>query len=127
MNRYIVLFRAPSSVIDEWQKKPEAERKPAEIVTAPAETPKSTDTATTAPAAPAPAAAAPAAEPVKAASNVPPADQPVADRLRELLASKSLRTFDRKGERAAVEKFYSAREYAPQWTQAGKLTAGAKA
>jgi len=43
-----------------------------------------------------------------------------------MLASKTLRTFDRKGERAAVEKFYSAREYAPQWTQAGKLTAGAK-
>ena len=83
--------------------------KPAEIVTAPA----------------APAAAA-AAEPVKAASTVAPADQPVADRLREMLASKTLRTFDRKGERAAVEKFYSGREYAPQFTQAGKLTAGAK-
>ncbi|MBN8990273.1 MAG: L,D-transpeptidase family protein [Rhizobiales bacterium] len=100
--------------------------KPADIVTAPAETAKPADTAATAPAAPAPAAAAPAAEPVKAASNVPAADQPVADKLRELLASKTLRTFDRKGERAAVEKFYSAREYAPQWTQAGKLTAGAK-
>ncbi len=63
---------------------------------------------------------------MKAASNVAPADQPVADKLRDMLASKSLRTFDRKGERAAVEKFYSAREYAPQWTQAGKLTASAK-
>jgi hypothetical protein len=30
MNRYLVLFQAPASVIDEWQKKPEAERKPAE-------------------------------------------------------------------------------------------------
>jgi len=30
MNRYLVLFLAPASVIDEWQKKPEAERKPAE-------------------------------------------------------------------------------------------------
>ncbi|MGH6642282.1 MAG: peptidoglycan-binding protein, partial [Bradyrhizobium sp.] len=101
--------------------------KPAEIVTAPAQAPKPADTATTAPVAPAPAAAAaPAAEPVKAASNVAPADQPVADKLREMLASKSLRTFDRKGERAAVEKFYSAREYAPQFTQAGKLTASGK-
>ncbi|MBR1143263.1 murein L,D-transpeptidase [Bradyrhizobium sp. AUGA SZCCT0431] len=106
--------------------------KPAETVTAPAadapksDTPKS-DTATTTPATPAPAtAAAPAAEPVKAASSVAPADQPVADKLRDMLASKALRTFDRKGERAAVEKFYSAREYAPQWTQAGKLTASAK-
>ncbi|CAN7668079.1 L,D-transpeptidase family protein [Bradyrhizobium sp. LjRoot220] len=106
--------------------------KPAETVTAPAaDKPKSdtaaTTPATTAPATPAPAtAAAPATEPVKAASNVAPADQPVADKLRDLLASKTLRTFDRKGERAAVEKFYSAREYAPQWTQAGKLTASAK-
>lgn len=111
--------------------------KPAEIVTTPAaeskpaeapknETPKS-DTATTTPALPAPATATapapePAKEPVKAVSNVPAADQPVADKLREMLGGKSLRTFDRKAERAAVEKFYSAREYAPQWTQAGKLT-----
>jgi L,D-transpeptidase YcbB len=109
---------APSSTA----KAPEP--KPAEIVTAPAETAKSNDTATTAPASA--AAAAPATEPVKAASNIPPADQPVADKLREMLGGKSLRTFDRKGERAAVEKFYSAREYAPQWTQAGKLTASAK-
>jgi L,D-transpeptidase YcbB len=101
--------------------------KPADIGTAPAATAKPNDTATTAPAAPAPAAAAaPAAEPMKAASNVAPADQPVADKLREMLASKAMRTFDRKGERAAVEKFYSAREYAPQWTQAGKLTDSAK-
>ena len=57
------------------------------------------------------------AEPVKAASNVPPADQPVADKLRDMLGAKSLRYFDRKAERAAVEKFYTAREYAPLWTQ----------
>ena len=42
--------------------------------------------------------------------------------MRELLAGKSLRTFDRKTERTAVEKFYSSREYAPVFTQAGKLT-----
>jgi murein L,D-transpeptidase YcbB/YkuD len=58
---------------------------------------------------------------------VPAADQPVADKLREMLAAKTLRYFDRKGERAAVEKFYGAREYAPIWTQAGAPTAGAKA
>ena len=63
---------------------------------------------------------------MKAASNVPAADQPVADKLREMLGGKSLRFFDRKAERAAVEKFYSAREYAPQWTQAGQLTDSAK-
>jgi L,D-transpeptidase YcbB len=101
-----------------------AEAKPAETTAtvAPAEAPK-TDTATSTPATPAPAAApAPAPEPVKAASTVPAADQPVADKLREQLAAKSLRYFDRRGERQAVEKFYSAREYAPLWTAAGALT-----
>jgi L,D-transpeptidase YcbB len=103
-----------------------AEVKPAETTAtvAPAEAPK-TDTATTTPAAPA-TAPAPAPEPVKAASTVPAADQPVADKLREQLAAKNLRYFDRKGERQAVEKFYSAREYAPLWTAAGALTETAK-
>ena len=50
---------------------------------------------------------------------MPPADQPVADRLRDLLGAKSLRYFDRKAERAAVEKFYTARDFAPLWTQGG--------
>jgi len=79
---------------------------------------------------PATAVATPAVEPAKeatkAASNVPPADQPVADRLRELLGSKSLRYFDRKAEHAAVEKFYTARDFAPLWTQGGALTATGK-
>jgi murein L,D-transpeptidase YcbB/YkuD len=94
--------------------------------TKPAEPPKA-DTAIAPPATTAPAtAAAPPAEPVKAASTVPPADQPVADKVRDTLAAKTLRYFDRKGERQAVEKFYAAREYAPLWTQAGSLTASAK-
>src|SRR6202171_2772634 len=116
-----------------------AEPKPAETPAAPADAPKASDkpndTATVTPAAPPPAvtAVAPAAEPakeakepVKAASNVAPEDQPVADKLREMLGGKSLRYFDRKAERSAVEKFYSAREYAPLWTQAGKLTDSGK-
>jgi murein L,D-transpeptidase YcbB/YkuD len=111
---------------------------------APAASPAIPATAATAPAVPltAPAAAAimptapaaapteptaqPAPEPVKAASNVPPADQPVADKLKDILASKSARYFERKAERAAVEKFYGARDYAPIWTQAGHLTESAK-
>ena len=108
----------------------EPDTKPAEIVTAPA---KANDTAitpppaaTTTPATATAPAAEPAREPAKAASNVAPADQPVADRLREMLAAKSLRYFDRKNERAAVEKFYAAREHAPLWTQAGKLTDAGK-
>ncbi|MGJ4927039.1 L,D-transpeptidase family protein [Bradyrhizobium sp. HKCCYLS2038] len=68
----------------------------------------------------------PAKDPVKAASNVPAADQPVADRLRDLIATKGQRYFDRKAERAAVEKFYTGRDYAPIWTQAGNLTPAAK-
>ncbi|MGY4627577.1 L,D-transpeptidase family protein [Bradyrhizobium sp. USDA 4486] len=121
------------------------ETKPADLATTPApEAPKSetaktepaqsepaktepakADTATATPAAPA-AAAAPAPEPVKAASNVPAADQPVADRLKDLIGAKASRHFDRKNERAAVEKFYGARDFAPVWTQGGSLTAAAK-
>jgi L,D-transpeptidase YcbB len=71
-------------------------------------------------------ATAPAAEPVKAASNVPAADQPVADKLRDMFGAKSLRYFDRKAERAAVEKFYTARDFAPLWTASGAPTANAK-
>jgi L,D-transpeptidase YcbB len=102
-----------------------AEPKPADVVTAPA--PAANDAATATP--PAATATAPAAEPAKEpvkVSTVAPADQPVADRLRDMLGAKSLRYFDRKNERAAVEKFYTARDYAPQWTQAGKLTDGGK-
>ena len=83
-------------------------------------------TAAVAPSTPETTPAAPAAEPMKAASNVPPADQPVADRLKDLLASKNLRYFDRKAEKTTVEKFYGARDYAPLWTQGGSLTDNAK-
>lgn len=111
------------------------EPKPAETATAPAATaPAANDATATAPAAttaapPATTATAPAAEPAKEPvkiSTVAPADQPVAERLRDALGTKSLRYFDRKNERAAVEKFYAARDYAPQWTAAGKLTDSGK-
>ncbi|HEV7880764.1 L,D-transpeptidase family protein [Bradyrhizobium sp.] len=100
------------------------ETKPAETAAAPAAV-KKDDTATP-PAAAAPPVVEPATEPVKAASNVAPADQPVADKLKEMLGAKASKYFDRKGERAAVEKFYITREYAPVWTQTGALTASAK-
>jgi L,D-transpeptidase YcbB len=93
---------------------------PSDVVAAPADVTK--DTATAAPPAAATPAAEPVKEPIKAASNVTPADQPVADKLREMLGGKSLRYFDRKAERSAVEKFYTARDFAPLWTQAGALT-----
>jgi murein L,D-transpeptidase YcbB/YkuD len=106
------------------------ETKPSDVVTAPVDEPNKggaakNDTATTTPAAATPAAE-PASEPTKAASNVPPADQPVADRLREMLGAKSLRYFDRKAERSAVEKFYTVREFAPLWSQSGALTQSGK-
>ncbi len=111
-----------------------ARAEPARAEPASNEAPRN-DTATVAPAQAAPPAEAPAAtasspepvrEPVRAASSVAPADQPVADRLRDMIASKSARYFDRKAERAAVEKFYTARDFAPIWTQNGKLTDGGK-
>ncbi len=93
--------------------------------------------------APSTTASVPAAEPAKtepakslateapketptAASSVAAADQPVAEKLREMLVGKSTKYFDRKAERAAVEKFYAARDYAPLWTQSGALNAGGK-
>jgi L,D-transpeptidase YcbB len=111
------------------EKAPEA--KPADVVTAPAPDTSKNDTATITPASPPAAttatpAAEPAKEPTKAASNVPPADQPVADKLRDMLGGKSLRYFDRKAERSAVEKFYTARDFAPLWTQSGSLTESGK-
>src|ERR1700736_6591313 len=107
------------------------ETKPADIVTAPAPDASKNDTATTTTVSPPAAAAAtpaaePAKEPTKAASNVPPADQPVADKLREMLGGKSLRYFERKAERTAVEKFYTARDFAPLWTQSGAVAANGK-
>jgi murein L,D-transpeptidase YcbB/YkuD len=124
-----------------------AETKPSDAVPAPAadasksDTSKAADTSkndaskndtatTTIASPPAAAAATPAAKPAKestkAASNVPPADQPVADRLRDLVGAKSSHYFDRKAERAAVEKFYTARDFAPLWTQGGTVTAAGK-
>jgi len=116
--------------------KPEtAKAEPGKVEPGKAE-PAKNDTAKNDPAATAPtpppaaAAATPAAEPTKeptkAASNVAPADQPVADRLRDLVGAKSSHYFDRKAERIAVEKFYGARDFAPLWTQGGTLTATGK-
>ena len=88
--------------------------------------PSSTTPASTTPASTTPASTTPASEPTKAASNVPPADQPVADKIKDMFAAKAQRYFDRRGERAAVEKFYGARDYAPLWTQGGGLTDNAR-
>src|ERR1700749_1727179 len=67
------------------------------------------------------AASAPPADPRDKASTGPAANQPVADKLKDMLAAKSLRYFDRKVERAAVEKFYGAPDYAQLWTASRNL------
>ncbi|MET3335573.1 L,D-transpeptidase family protein [Bradyrhizobium ottawaense] len=102
-----------------------ANTEPAKTEPAKAEPAKADTAMPAAPAAPA-TATAPGAEPVKAASNVPAADQPVADKLKDIIGAKTSRHFDRKNERAAIEKFYGARDFAPVWTQGGSLTAAAK-
>ena len=63
---------------------------------------------------------APASEPAKAAtaSNPAPAtaDSPVADKLRELVTSRQFeRLVSRKADRAGIEAYYSAHNYAPLW------------
>jgi murein L,D-transpeptidase YcbB/YkuD len=121
-----------------------SDAKPADVAATPADGTKTDDastktddtkkdsTATIAPAA-APSAKTGAAtvtdqpsEPAKAASNVPPADQPAAEKLHELLDANATKFFDRKAERTAVEKFYAARSYAPLWTQGGAPNEQAK-
>jgi L,D-transpeptidase YcbB len=123
---------APAPPISEPAKVETVKTEPAKTEPAKEEAnkaePSKNDTATVTPAQ-APAAAGspePANEPVKTASNVAPDDQPVADKLRDLFGARAARYFDRKVERSAVEKFYTAREFAPLWTQSGKLTEGGK-
>ncbi|MDZ4369468.1 MAG: murein L,D-transpeptidase, partial [Afipia sp.] len=103
---------------------------PATTATVPAAATAPTATAPTAtpPAATAaaPAVESPKTEPAKAAPAVAAADQPVADKLRDLIAAKGARYFDRKNERTAVENFYKDRNYAPLWSEAGVATARAK-
>ena len=74
-------------------------------------------------------AAAGAKEPAKPtiAVDLSPADQAVAEKLRELLAGKGDRILDRKKERAAVEAFYAGRGYAPLWITDGAANERTKA
>ena len=103
-------------------------------------TPKPTDMApapvspAAAPAPAAPASAAPAAAPASpaaapkdvAATPAAPLD-PVAEKLREILAGKLDRLIERKNERKPIEAFYAARNYAPLWSDNGAANARAKA
>ncbi|HEY4407406.1 MAG TPA: L,D-transpeptidase family protein [Xanthobacteraceae bacterium] len=127
--------------------------KPAKVTTAPARTqPTVTPTAivttepTAAPAetgtvpappadAAAPAAVTPATPPVAASETVAPdpfasldpADRPIAEKIRDLLAAKTDKIFVNKKEHAAVEAFYQKRNQAPLWLEKGVIGDRAKA
>src|SRR5439155_22443036 len=86
------------------------------------------------------APAAPASEQPAATTETPPAtpapdplalldpgDRPVAEKIRDLLASKSEGIFASKKEYAAVEAFYQGRNLAPLWLDKGAQNARAKA
>lgn len=110
---------------------PKAEEAQKDVSAAPAPAPAATQPAAAAPAAQpattAPVTAQPAAEPAKAQTNVAAADQPVADKLKDLFTAKATRFFDRKDERTAAEAFYKERNYAPLWSAAGTATDRTKA
>ena len=80
---------------------------------APASEPSATVSAPATPATTESPAAAPAKEPAKPviATDLSPADQAIAEKLRELLAGKAERIFDRKKERTTAEAFYAGRGY----------------
>ena len=59
--------------------------------------------------------------------EVEPVLDPVGVKLKETITTKLSRFVDRKDDRAGVESFYAARQYAPLWTDQGVLNARAKA
>ena len=56
-----------------------------------------------------------------------PADRPIAEKMRDLLAAKVDKIFANKKERAAVEAFYQNRTLAPLWLEKGVQSARASA
>jgi murein L,D-transpeptidase YcbB/YkuD len=75
---------------------------------------------------PAPAAAIETVAPDPFAS-LDPADRPVAEKIRDLLAAKTDKIFASKKEHAVVETFYQNRNMAPLWLDKGVESARAKA
>jgi murein L,D-transpeptidase YcbB/YkuD len=125
-------FKMPEAAATTPAAEAPAKKEEATAPSAPATTATVTPAATAPVATPAPAPATatapptPAAEPVKAEPAIAAADQPVAEKLRDLIASRGARYFDRKTERTAVENFYKDRNYAPLWSESGAATARAK-
>jgi murein L,D-transpeptidase YcbB/YkuD len=73
-----------------------------------------------------PAATGSEAEQVDRLALLDPADRPVAEKIRDLLAAKADRMFASRNQRAAVEVFYQARNLAPIWLDKGIENARAK-
>jgi murein L,D-transpeptidase YcbB/YkuD len=84
---------------------------PAVVIEAPASTPTATEPA----------------GPVDPLASLDPADRAVAEKLRDLLATKADKLFANKKERAAVEAFYQNRNLAPLWLDKGVANARADA
>ncbi|MBY0381607.1 MAG: L,D-transpeptidase family protein [Xanthobacteraceae bacterium] len=97
--------------------------KPAADASKPADAPKAdtakTETPTSTDAPKADTAAAPVAAPQPAVAVL----DPFGEKLRDLIADKGSRYFERKAERAAVEAFYKDRNYTPAWTNGAAATA----
>ncbi len=106
---------APAATMAEPAKTEPAKTEPAK--TGPSKTgPENTATVT-------PATAPATSSPATSAT----ADSAVADRLRDMVTGKALdRAIDRRAERAGVEAFYKARDYAPIWVSNGAESARAK-
>jgi L,D-transpeptidase YcbB len=88
--------------------------------------PAQTDTVTPPAASPAPATVTETAAPDPFAS-LDPADRPIAEKIRDLLAAKTDKIFANKKEHAAVETFYQNRNLAPLWLDKGVESDHAKA
>jgi murein L,D-transpeptidase YcbB/YkuD len=58
-------------------------------------------------------------------ASLDPADRPIAENIRDLFAAGADKLFANSNERAAVEAFYSGRNYAPLWIEKGIETARA--
>jgi L,D-transpeptidase YcbB len=101
----------------------------------PKQTPAPTSSATTMPAVsnqPASAVNAPVATdqpapPSDPLASLDPADRPIAEKIRDLLAAKGEKLFANKNEREAIETFYQSRNLLPLWLDKGVENARAKA
>jgi murein L,D-transpeptidase YcbB/YkuD len=98
---------------------------------APAPQPQTTAPAAAPAPAPAPAAYVPSEETKKLTgrklidaplANLATADAAIAEKIRELIATKGERFFSNKEERDAAEVFYRDRGFQPLWTENGKVT-----